>query len=224
MRQFDDPDNEAQLLHLPRVVMNIAGDMLRSGQEPPANPHMMREAAWLAGIALAIAIELRCPMRIKNLANLRYGVHVIKLDRRRETWTHLMVEVEETKNGVPIRWPVDIGLAGLIDEYTTKFRGLLRHSNSDFVFPNRDHPDQPRSKGGLGRAISEVIHRFHRHRAEHAQLPSVCRLATAEGQPRRDRRPAAYPGSLDDDHGPHLLPVASAAGGRAALQCAHECQ
>ncbi len=152
LQQLDDPDVEACLLHLPRRILADARELRDVGQ------HV--EAAWLAGVAVAIAIELRCPMRMKNLASLRVGVEIIKLDSRSRTWTHILVDADDVKNGVPIQWPIARDLAEIIDVNLTEYRPALRNASTNFLFPNRDHADQPRVPATLSLAMTNAIHRF----------------------------------------------------------------
>jgi integrase len=152
MQQLDDPDNEARLLHLPRRLMVEARALMAQAQR--------REAALLAGTAVAIAIELRCPMRIKNLAGLRMGVDIIKLDSRSTVWTHFRIDERDVKNDVPLDWPINPDLASLMDVYVNEFRVHLNHCESTFLFPHRDCADRPRLAITLGQAMSREIHRF----------------------------------------------------------------
>jgi len=150
LQQFDDPDNEAALLHLPRLVMAKARNLLEEGK--------LMEAAWLAGTGVAIAIILRCPMRIKNLSELELGNHVIKLDSRSKTWTHFVIDSEEVKNDEPLLRPISADLARLIDEYVATYRPHLKYSSTKYLFPNRDHAHRPRVAATLGRAIRDNIY------------------------------------------------------------------
>ncbi len=152
LRQLEDPDTEAALLHLPRRIMIDAAALKEAGQ--------MQEAAWLAGVAVAIAVELRCPMRAKNLAALELGRHLAKLDSRSAVWTHIIIEDGEVKNEEPLRWPVSRAVADLIDVYVAEYRVYLTHQDTRFLFPNRDHADQPRVAATLGRAITDTIFRL----------------------------------------------------------------
>jgi integrase len=147
--QLEDPDIEAALLHLPRRIMMDAVALKNSGQ--------LQESAWLAGVAVAIAIELRCPMRAKNLAALELGRHLVKLDSRSAVWTHIVIEDDEVKNEEPLRWPLSRSVADLIEGYVAEFRVHLTHHDSPFLFPNRDHTDQPRVAATLSRAVIEAI-------------------------------------------------------------------
>jgi integrase len=152
LRQLEDPDNEAVLLHLPRRIMFDAAALKDLGQ--------LNEAAWLAGVAVAIAIELRCPMRIKNLSALELGRQLLRLDSRGKSWTHIIVEAEDVKNDEPIRWRLSRSVADLIDVYVDQYRIHLTHHSTPFLFPNRDHADRPRVSATLGRAMTDAIFRL----------------------------------------------------------------
>ena len=152
LRQFDDPDAEARLLHLPRRIMAEAEQLLVDGHK--------LEAGWLAGTAVAIAVLLHCPMRVRNLAELRLGVHVVKLDARARHWTHILIDAAEVKNDVGLEWPISRDLASLIETYLARFRVELRHAATDYLFPARDSASSSRRPATLGRAMSDVLHRL----------------------------------------------------------------
>lgn len=147
--QLEDPGNEAQLLHLPEPLLAEARSLLERGRR--------HEAAWLAGVAVAVEIELHCPMRLKNLAALRIGHELVRLDGRGKGWTHLMVEAEDVKNEVPLVWTIRPESSLVIETYLRDFRPLLKRSGTVWLFPNRDHADRPRGSHNLGGAISDAI-------------------------------------------------------------------
>ncbi|HYI84739.1 MAG TPA: hypothetical protein VEX11_16225 [Acetobacteraceae bacterium] len=153
--QLEDPSLEAQLLHLPKPLLAEARALLKAG---PGHRH---EAAWLAGVAVAVEIELHCPMRLKNLASLRIGHELVRLDGRGKGWTHLMVEAEDVKNEVsPLVCTIRPESSRVIEAYLRDFRPVLEHSGTVWLFPGRDCADRPRSRSNFGSAISDAIRRF----------------------------------------------------------------
>ncbi len=148
---LEDPRVFACLLHLPRLVVAEAHALLDAGRQP--------EAAWLAGIAAAIEIELRCPMRCENLVHLRLGEQVVQFSGS-QRFSHFLVGGDEVKNEVAITWPIPADTSALLEEYCRKFRPLLKHAGTSWLFPNRDHADRPRAPSGLSASVSAAIHRY----------------------------------------------------------------
>ena len=155
LQQIDDEDKLAMLLHLPRHLMKCATELL--GAPEKLQPQRAYYAAWLAGVAVAIEIELRCPMRISELASLRLGHSLVRLDSRSRHWTHFRVSGEDTKNSEARNWPVHPETSALIEQYLRDFRPHLKHASTDWLFPSRDEASKPRKPGGLSVAISEAI-------------------------------------------------------------------
>ena len=164
LRELEDETKRACLLHLPRELMKRARklrggwvDETRGGREIHHPPRAL-EAAWLAGVAAAIEIELHCPLRIKNLASLRIGHHLQKLDSRRSRFTNLHVPAHEIKNAEDIECVLNPVTAALLAEYVEQYRSALSQAATDWLFPARDAAGQSRWKGGLARAITDTIH------------------------------------------------------------------
>jgi integrase len=160
LRELADPIRRAKILHLPEQLMRMAareraGGVDARGRERAPHP---AEAARLAMVAVAIEIELHAPMRIENLSKLRLGVHLKKLDERRRTYAHIAVQAEETKTTVPFDWPLEKDTAQLLAEYIAIHRPMLPNATGDWLLPSKTRGDAPRTKGGLGKAITAAIH------------------------------------------------------------------
>jgi integrase len=160
LRQLEDPSRQARLLHLPDRLMRFVahlrnGGVGARGQERAERP---KKAAWLASVAAAIEIELHCPLRLKNLANLRIGTHLQSSQGRGERFTHIVVEPTEVKNGRRIEWELEASTFRLLGRYLREFRPFIARPGSDWLFPNRDRPDRPRSKGSLTKALECAVH------------------------------------------------------------------
>lgn len=161
LAELEDPTRRAAILHLPRHLMMIAerqrtGWIDERGREH--TPHLL-EAARTAALAVAIEIELHCPIRIENLSHLRLGHDLVKLDSRSRGYTHVRIAAEAVKNDVPIEWALDADTSAVLEAFIRHYRPLLPNAGSDWLFPSKAHLDQPRHKGGLGNAISLAIHR-----------------------------------------------------------------
>jgi hypothetical protein len=150
--QFEDRSVEARLLHFPNRLLKEASALRARNRD--------HEAAWMAGLAVAVEIELYCPMRLKNLTNIRIGHDLVRLDSRSKHWTHILVPTDDGKTDVALTWPIEPESARVIEIYLRDFRPLLTHSGTAWLFPSRDRADQPRDKAGLGQAISDAIRKF----------------------------------------------------------------
>ena len=159
LKELEDPRRRAMLLHLPQHLMRLAETALK--QHDPRHGversfHRL-EAARLAALATAIEIELHLPIRMENLAQLQMGRHLVKLDSRRERFTHLMVQTTETKTSIASECALQKETSKLIERYVTIFRPFLPNSEGDFLFPGRFTSDSSRTKSGFGTAISKII-------------------------------------------------------------------
>jgi integrase len=159
LKELEDPRRRAMLLHLPQHLMRLAEKKL-SQHDPLCGversfPRL--EAARLAALATAIEIELHLPIRMENLAQLQMGQHLVKLDSRRERFTHLIIQTSETKTSVPSECGLQKETAKLIERYVTAFRTFLPNSEGDFLFPARFTSESSRKKSGFGTAISKII-------------------------------------------------------------------
>jgi integrase len=161
LAEFEDERRRAAMLHLPRHLLRIAerqrsGWIDARGQEHP--PRAL-DAARTAALAVAVEIELHCPIRIENLTNLRCGHDLVRLDGRARGYTHVRISADDVKNDVAIEWALDSDTRQVLGEFVNHYRPLLPNANSDWLFPSKTYDDRPRNKGSLGNAISLAIHR-----------------------------------------------------------------
>ena len=133
---------------LPHVLMQQAYDTLL---------HAPVKAALTAQIAIAIAILVRAPVRLKNLVAIELDKHLTKpgLDRHR---FFLHFDAREVKNKVDLDFPLDNDVSALIDRYVQDFRPILqRRSNTAVLFPGEG--GKSKTKTTLSDQISERIHK-----------------------------------------------------------------
>jgi integrase len=108
-------------------------------------PAVMRDEVLHAGVpavglalqlqtAVAIQLLLLVPMRIKNLAALQVGTHI--LIGRRGDMT-LVLDDDEVKNGVPAECGLPRPAAELINLYLSHYRPLLDDTGSNALFPGQ---------------------------------------------------------------------------------------
>lgn len=120
LRPFDDEATVEAFLAMP-------GRMRRQVE---ADPRPARVKAVKAQLAAAIALLQAVPLRLRNLAALELGRHLV----RRGDRLYLVIEEDETKN----RELVDVELPAqtieIIDWYVRGYRVHL-HGPGDFLFP-----------------------------------------------------------------------------------------
>ena len=110
--------------------------------------------------ALAIAILTTAPMRVKNLASLRLGRHVVQT--RPGGVRHIVIPAEEVKNDTPLTFEVSDALGAVMDIYLARCRPLLSEDPEGFLFPAREEarrrraPSQSRSSAHSGRRRESI--------------------------------------------------------------------
>ena len=162
LHELDDPHRRAKLLHLPSHLMKRAATMRDGSIDKRKRVHAPKpiEAAWLAGIAVAIEISLHLPLRIANLVRLRIGKELTLAKGARDWQGRILIHPEATKNSIGHDVHLPRETTALIREYLNDFRKHLPNAETDWLFPGRASPDQPRDKPTFGVAISETIERF----------------------------------------------------------------
>ncbi|MGG5890837.1 tyrosine-type recombinase/integrase [Falsiroseomonas sp. HC035] len=150
LKQFEDPRKLAALLHLPEQVQQEAEILRERG--------LGKQAAWMAGVALGIEIELAMPLRLGNLVGLRLGHHLHGVFGRGEM-VHVTIPPGEVKNTTTLTFRLGPDAVAMLRRYLTVFRPLGANAEGDFLFPNRDHGDIARQDNGFGRAIGEAVRR-----------------------------------------------------------------
>ena len=125
LRQFDDPENVRRLIDLPQAIVRA---LPREGA--PSYAQAIRVQS-----ALAISILTTAPMRMKNLASLRLGRHVVQT--RPGGVRHIVIPAEEVKNRTPLAFEVSDALGAVMDVYLARCRPLLSGDPEGFLFPAR---------------------------------------------------------------------------------------
>jgi integrase len=125
LRQFDDPENLRRLIDLPRAIIR---SLPREGA--PSYVQAIRVQS-----ALAIAILTTAPMRVRNLASLCLGQHIVQT--RPGGVRHIVIPAEEVKNRTPLAFEVSDALGEIMDVYLARCRPLLAADPQDFLFPAR---------------------------------------------------------------------------------------
>ncbi len=158
---LDDIRTRAMLLHLPRRLMQQAY-RLRNGWTHKGIDHapQPKKAAWLAGIAIAIEIELHAPLRVNDLGHLRLGqeLRLTPPGKGRAAGTLHLERSSKTGRGLQV--PLQPESLALLHEYLEQFRPLLPYANGIWLFPGEVSADLPRAITGLGTAITETISQY----------------------------------------------------------------
>jgi hypothetical protein len=106
LRRFDDPRLQADLIQLPDTLWRLA------------RRNMSTSKRWFIDLqnALAIDILLHVPMRIENLAALKFDKH-LHWPRGRHKPALVVIGVDETKNEVPLEFELPTQLADRLYVY-----------------------------------------------------------------------------------------------------------
>ena len=145
LRQFDDPRNVALLLGLPEQLM-------REAQSRSGSPR----SALKAQTAVAVALLLMAPIRLRNLAAIDLDRHICR-DRGAETF--LVIDRVEVKNRQDIEIPLPASTVALLDSYVAQFLPVLAPGPTSWLFPRR-HGNGHKAPGHLGDQIKREVFRL----------------------------------------------------------------
>ncbi len=140
LRQFDNPVSVQRLIGLPRLVFDA---LPPQGRLSPAQALRAQSAL---GVAILI---LGAPLRIKNLASLQLGVHVLETrpmglggnvgnvaGKGATTTRHIVLPAHEVKNTKDLEFTLPIGLCKYLDVYVSRCLPLLVRGGGTYLFPN----------------------------------------------------------------------------------------
>jgi integrase len=148
---FRDPRHVRDLLLLPYKLMKRA----ESGTLPP------NEAAKLVRAAVAVEIEIMCPIRLRNLSELNMDTDFVRSRAGKGGPVHLFIPGARTKNGEDIELEIPKDTMALIDLYMAKYRHLLIDPGSRgkgrYLFPKSD--GMPKEGRVFADAICRVMER-----------------------------------------------------------------
>jgi integrase len=139
LRQFDNQSAVHRLIGLPGLVFDTL----------PADGRLSPAQALRAQSALAVAILiLGAPLRIKNLASLQLGVHVLEtrpmglggnggvVAGKGTTTRHIVLPALEVKNTKDLEFTLPSGLCKYLDTYVRRCLPILMRGGSTYLFPN----------------------------------------------------------------------------------------
>jgi integrase len=161
--QFLDPVKRGLLLNLPGTLMAEAME-LRERQ--PA------EAARRARTAIFFAIELRIPLRMKNLHTCRFG-HNLRFAAAGSPVATLSFQGHEMKNGQEIEFSIGSRVYQLLQTYIERFLPWFTATSQDFeenrwLFPTGAGKAGPLSDSQVRKTIIDTVAervgaKFHPH-------------------------------------------------------------
>ena len=156
--QIDDPANRQALVHFPLT------EMRRAIVEDDGT----KSAALRAQKAVAVEILLMVPIRLSNLAALEIGRTLIRSKRPGSRKYTILLEADEVKNSVSLKFDLPEQSAELIDIYFYRFHRRIAGSNL-YLFPGKSGHKAPRN---LTTQISERLFkvlglRIHVHLFRH---------------------------------------------------------
>jgi integrase len=152
LEQFRDPVKLGLLLNLPRTLMAEA-QALRD-REPA-------EAARLARTALFFAIELRIPLRMRNLHTCRLG-HNLRFAGPGSPLAIMSFQVPEMKNHRATEYGVSARLCDFLRVYMEQFLPVFAATSPDFadkqwLFPAGDGKAGPLSDSQVRKTIIDAV-------------------------------------------------------------------
>lgn len=127
---FRDPRLVRDMLLLPYKLLKRA----ESGSVLP------KDAARLVRAAVAIELEIMCPIRLQNLSEINADTDLVRHQSGKRAVVHLFIPGKRTKNGEDIEMELPKQTVALIDLYLAKYRHLLiapehRGKGPRFLFP-----------------------------------------------------------------------------------------
>jgi integrase len=146
LRQFGDEARQRQLVNLPATIF---------ARLPATGPVPMRLAVRLQS-ALAVALLLAAPMRLRNLCRLEPGRHLQHLGHGRQRRSFVIIPGDEVKNGEAIELPLPDHLVELLERYRSRVQPVLAPGGSPFLFPGQHGP---KAEVSLGTQVPRFLQR-----------------------------------------------------------------
>jgi integrase len=145
LRQFDDQQHIEALVRLPQRVFQ---DVRKRDRGGVADAVKIRDA-------LALALLLVAPIRIKNLAGLDLERHLVRTRPGRNGIVHLVIPAREVKNKNDLEFELPAEVVELLDIYVERYRPRLVSVPSPWLFPALD--GGPKAAAALGAQITKMV-------------------------------------------------------------------
>jgi integrase len=148
VRRFQDPELLAALLDLPDLLRKQAN----SGRSSPARRLQKMQ------IAVAIEILLAAPIRMQNLATLELD-RTLQWPSGRAGPAYIVLQRNETKNEVPLEFPLSDHCLALLREYLDRFRSYAAVKDRAWLFARLDGTMVPDSalRDGIAKAVAREL-------------------------------------------------------------------
>jgi integrase len=109
-----------------------------------------------AQVAIATELLLHVPLRVQNLVDLRFGVHLFLSDSPRAV-SSLEIQPEDVKNDEPLEFDIPTALAKWLIEYRDRMAPKALGRRPEYVFVNPD--GSQKTADGVSNLISRAIMR-----------------------------------------------------------------
>jgi integrase len=130
LRTLDDREVRARLLFLPERLANWA-----ERAKPDRGAIAMRTA-------VAVVMLQSVPLRISNLAGLRFDQHLARPGGPRSLW-QIEIPQHEVKNNQPLVHELPRRATALVDSYIRRFRPILAAPDNPYLFPAGSRDKRP---------------------------------------------------------------------------------
>jgi integrase len=143
LERFNDPKAVVALLTLPEVALQAVVKAKTFG---------VRQVLGLQS-ALAVQLLINAPVRVRNLAAIEPGRHIVTVDS--EGTRHLRFPRREVKNRIDVEYALTEETSALLDLYLDH-RGVLGYADDRFLFPG-DGPEAHKSGESLSKQINAFV-------------------------------------------------------------------
>lgn len=111
-------------------------------------------------IGVAIEILLACPLRMRNLTELRLDRHLKRLGPGGRLITHIVIEGTETKNHDVVEWPLPTATAKLLETWCRIWRPVMEGGSeaNPYLFPAFGRQGS-KSQNAMADGIKNLIRR-----------------------------------------------------------------
>jgi integrase len=148
VRRFEDRELLLALLELPTKLQ----DQLRTRRLSPARRLQKMQ------IALAIEMLLAAPMRLQNLAMLELD-RSLQWPSGRDGAVYVVLRRDETKNELPLEYPLEGRTRDLLHEYLDRYRSYTKAGDRPWLFVHMDGTRVPDSalRDGITKAVAREL-------------------------------------------------------------------
>ena len=148
VRRFQDRELLTALLNLPSTLRQQA----LAGRSTPARRLQKMQ------IAVAIELLLTAPMRLQNLAKLELG-RSLQWPSGRTGSAYVVLRRDETKNELPLEYPLAEHCLVLLHEYLDRFRSYATVDDHNWLFVRMDGSRVPDSalRDGITKAVAREL-------------------------------------------------------------------